>query len=164
MRDVLQVTGTYDPNGDVDLTGFAGSMTTYAASVAALLLLGRTTGYELPEKYSFRDLAVGGIATHKLSRLVARASVTSPIRAPFTKFKAPAGAGEHEESARGDHGVKHTIGELLTCPFCLAVWVGTAYVAGLATAPRLTRAVAAVMTVVATSDALQHGYQRLRGD
>jgi hypothetical protein len=42
--------------------------------------------------------------------------------------------------------------------------VGTAYVAGLATAPRLTRAVAAVMTVVATSDALQHGYQRLRGE
>jgi hypothetical protein len=67
-------------------------------------------------------------------------------------------------SPRGDHGAKHTTGELLTCPFCLAVRVGTAYVAGLATAPRLTRAVAAVMTVVAMSDALQHGYQRLRGD
>jgi hypothetical protein len=100
MRDVLQVSGTYDPNGDVDLTGFADSMTTYAASVAALLLLGRTTVYELPENYSVRDLAVGGIATHKLSRLVAKTSVTSPIRAPFTKFKAPAGAGEHQESTR----------------------------------------------------------------
>jgi hypothetical protein len=60
MRDVLQVSGTYDPNGDVDLTGFADSMTTYAASVAALLLLGRTTGYELPESYrSATSLSVG---------------------------------------------------------------------------------------------------------
>ena len=60
--------------------------------------------------------------------------------------------------------MRHTVGELLTCPFCLGVWVATAYVAGLVVAPRPTRALAAVMTVVAGSDTLQHGYSRLRGD
>jgi hypothetical protein len=89
--------------------------------------------------------------------------VTSPLRAPFTKFEAAAGAAEHVERPRGSH-LRHTIGELLTCPFCMDVWVGTAYVAGLAVAPRVTRAWAAVFGVVGVADALQHAYARLRGD
>jgi hypothetical protein len=44
------------------------------------------------------------------------------------------------------------------------VWIGTAYVAGVAVAPRPTRALAAVLTVVALSDTMQHAYARLRGD
>jgi hypothetical protein len=129
-----------------------------------MLYAGRATGRHLPDSYSVRDLAVGGIATHKLTRLLSRSSVASPLRAPFTEFEKPAGAGEHVESPRGRHGLRHTIGELLTCPFCLGVWVGTAYVAGLAVAPRGTRALAAVLTVVTLSDTMQHGYARLRGD
>ena len=87
------------------------------------------------------------------------------MRAPFTEF---AGAGRCQrapvEHARGDHGVRHTIGELLTCPFCLGVWTGTAYVAGLALAPRATRAWAATFAVTGVSDFLQHAYSRVRGD
>ncbi len=164
MPDALRLTRSYDPSGEVNVAGFTGSLATYSAGVAGLLALARVTGRGLPESYSVHDLAVGGIATHKLSRLLTKASVTAPIRAPFTEFEEAAGASEHEESARGEHGFRHTVGELVTCPFCIAVWVGTAYVAGLVAMPRTTRALAAVMTVVATSDALQHGYQRLRGD
>ncbi|MBC2931954.1 DUF1360 domain-containing protein [Nocardioides sp. zg-1228] len=154
----------YDPDGAVDLRGYTGSMAVYVAAVGGLLLLGRGTGRSLPERYSLTDLTLGGIATHKLTRLLSRSSVASPLRAPFTEFDAAAGSGEHVESSRGEHGVRHTVGELLTCPFCLGVWVGTAYVAGMAFAPRPTRAAAAVLTVVGASDALQHGYSRLRGD
>jgi hypothetical protein len=85
------------------------------------------------------------VATHKLSRLLSTASVS----APFTQFEEAAGSGEHHESARGQHGVRHTVGELLTCPFCLAVWVATAYVAGLVAAPRPTRTAAVVLCAVA---------------
>jgi hypothetical protein len=99
-----------------------------------------------------------------LSRLLTKASVTSPLRSSFTEFEGPAGSAEHAESPRGTHGVRHTIGELLTCPFCLGVWVGTAYVAGLVLVPRHMRAGAAVLTVVALSDALQQAYARLRQD
>jgi hypothetical protein len=154
----------YDPDGDVNLPGYADSIAVYSASVAGLVLVGRATGQQLPEHYSVQDLAIGGIATHKLTRLLSKASVTSPLRAPFTRFEEAAGSGEHVESPRDGHGVRHTIGELLTCPFCLGVWIGTAYVAGVAVAPRPTRALAAVLTVVALSDTMQHAYARLRGD
>jgi hypothetical protein len=164
MQMLTHVADTYDTGDEVNLTGYADSLAVWTASVAGLLMVARARGRHLPDSYSVHDLAVGGIATHKLTRLLSKASVTSPLRAPFTEFEKPAGAGEHLESPRGRHGVRHTVGELLTCPFCLGVWVGTAYVAGLAVAPRPTRAAAALFTVVALSDAMQHGYARLRGD
>lgn len=102
------------------------------------------------------------MATHKLSRLLARGSVTSPLRAPFTQFEGAAGLAEHHERPRGESGVRHTVGELLTCPFCLGVWLATAYVGALAVAPRQARAVASVLGVVAVSDWLQVGYDLAR--
>jgi hypothetical protein len=155
---------SYDPRDEVDLGGFVGSLAAYAASVAGLVGASRALGKTLPERYEVADLVIGGVATHKLTRLLSSASVTSPLRAPFTEFEEAAGSGEHHESPRGEHGVRHTVGELLTCPFCLAVWVASAYIGGLVTAPRATRAAAAVLSVVAASDALQHVYARLRTD
>lgn len=154
----------YDPEHEVDVEGYAGSLTTYAAGVAGLVGLLAGTGHELPERYAVSDLALGGVATHKLTRLLTKSSVTSPLRAPFTEFEKATSSGEHQESPRGGHGVRHTVGELLTCPFCMSVWIGSAYVAGLVAAPRLTRTAAAVLAVVATSDTLQHVYGRLRQD
>jgi hypothetical protein len=164
MHMLNHLADTYDADDAVNLAGYADSLAVYTVSVAGILYAGRATGRHLPDSYSIQDVALGGIATHKLTRLLSRSSVASPLRAPFTEFEEPAGAGEHVESPRGGHGFRHTIGELLTCPFCLGVWVGTAYVAGLVVAPRPTRALAAVLTVVALSDTMQHGYARLRGD
>ena len=163
MTELLDA-ASYDPDDAVNLSGYSDSMAVYAASVAGLLVLGRATGRQLPQHYSVTDLTLGGIATHKLTRLLSKSSVASPLRAPFTQFVGPAGSGEHVEKPRDGHGLRHTVGELLTCPFCLGVWVGTAYVAGMVFAPRVTRAAGAVLTVVGASDALQHGYARLRGD
>jgi Protein of unknown function (DUF1360) len=154
---------SYDPEGEVDLHGFAGSLAAYAVTTAGFAALTRFSGRQLPAAYPTRDLVVGGLAAHKFSRLIARGSVTSPLRAPFTEFEGPAGSSEHQESARGDHGFRHTVGELLTCPFCMDVWVGTAYVGALQVAPRAARAWAAIFAVTAVSDFLQHAYARLRG-
>ena len=63
-----------------------------------------------------------GIATHKLSRLITKDWVTSPFRAPFTKFKEADGVGEVTEEARGT-GMQQAIGELVTCPWCVGPWV-----------------------------------------
>lgn len=166
LRRTLQerIADGYDPDGEVDLSGFAGSMTAYATLLAAFAAWLRASGRELPESYALRDIVLGGIATHKFSRLISKGSVASPIRAPFTEFEEPLGSAEHHDAPRGHHGVRHTIGELLTCPFCVGVWVGSAYVAGLIAAPRVARAWAAVYSVVGASDALQHGYAHLRRD
>ena len=76
----------------------------------------------------------------------------------------PAGAGEVNEEVRGS-GVRHAIGELIACPFCLGQWIGTAFVGGFVFAPRATRLAASVFSVVAVSDALQFGYAALqKGD
>ena len=152
----------YDPAGEVDLPGFAGSLSLFAASAGALALGLRSSQRDLPDRFAAHDLLLGGVAVHKFTRLLSKGSVTAPVRAPFTEFEGPAGASEHHESARGEHGVRHTVGELLTCPFCLGVWVSSAYVAGLVAAPRATRTWAAIFTVTAVSDTLQHAYARLR--
>ena len=63
------------------------------------------------------DLLLVGIATHKLSRLLAKDKVTSFIRAPFTRYQEPSGQGEVEEEPYG-HGLHLAVGELLVCPYC----------------------------------------------
>jgi hypothetical protein len=163
LRAARAAGDAYDPDSRVNLAGFTGSLATYASVLATVTLAARASGHA-PERYAVSDVLIGGLATHKFSRLLARGAVTSPVRAPFTEFSEPAGASEHNEQARGDHGIRHTVGELLTCPFCLGVWVGTAYVAGLGFAPRATRAWAATFAVTGVSDFLQHAYARVRQD
>src|SRR4051812_32799461 len=92
----------------------------------------------LPEGVPWQDLALVAVATHRLSRLVTKDSVTAVARAPFTQFKEPAGDGEVNEEVRGK-GLRHAVGELLTCPFCIAQWIATGFAFGLLLAPRATR-------------------------
>jgi hypothetical protein len=143
------------------LASYLATMGTYGASVAALVGAGALAGRRLPERVSPWDVALLGTATHKLSRLVAKDTVTAPLRAPFTEFRGPQGQAELAEEVRG-HGARHAIGELVTCPFCLAQWVATAFAAGLVFAPRVTRLVAATFSSVALSDALQNVYAFLQ--
>jgi hypothetical protein len=117
------------------------------------------TGRSLPDEVSSRDLALGAIATHKVSRLITRDRVTSIVRAPFTEFQEDAGAGEVEEAARGT-GMRRAIGELLVCPYCLAMWIATVFLMGLLVAPRATRAIVSPFVVLTGSDMLQVAYRK----
>lgn len=101
------------------------------------------------------------LATHKVSRLLTKESVTSPLRAPFTTYQDSAGEAELNEEVRGE-GFRHAVGELVTCPFCVGQWVATGLVAGLVFAPRATRLVGATFATLAGSDLLQLAYCRLR--
>jgi hypothetical protein len=113
------------------LAAFGGIWVAFAAAL-------RRTRTALPARYTVGDLVTGGIATHKFTRIVSKAGVTTPLRAPFTVFEGEAGDGEVHERPREQHP-QHTIGELLTCPFCLAPWVSSGYVIALALAPRAAR-------------------------
>jgi hypothetical protein len=113
----------------------------------------------VPERPAVTDVVLISIATHKLSRLLAKDSVTSPLRAPFTRYQEPSGESEVNEEVRAEEGsAGHAVGELLSCPFCLAMWVATGLTGGLVLAPRLTRLVATGFTAVAASDFLQLAY------
>lgn len=139
------------------LGGYVATLGTYAAVVGGLAVAARASGRTLPERPSTQDVVLASIATHKLSRLLTKESVTSPLRAPFTRYQEQSGPAELHEEVRGS-GVAHAVGELVTCPFCVAVWVASGLSAGLVFAPRLTRLVAATFTAVAVSDVLQLGY------
>lgn len=163
MIDAIARTGReiqhrYAGAHDRPLRGYLTTLGTYAGVVAALGVLARRTGRWPPEQVTPFDVALLGIATHKASRVLAKESVTSPLRAPFTRYEKPTGAAEVMEEVRDEGDVKHAIGELVSCPFCLAVWVATGFSAGLVFAPRLTRLVATTFAAVSTSDFLQIAY------
>ena len=147
----------YQGDADRPLGGYLIALAGYAAEVGVIAGAALLRGRRLPERFSFGDTALLSVATHKLSRLIAKDAVLSPLRAPFTRYQEPAGGAELNESVRG-HGVRHAIGELISCPFCLAVWIATGLAGGMIHAPRLTRTLGVVMTAVAASDTWQLVY------
>ena len=144
------------------LAGDLGAMSVYLGLVSAGAAAVRASGRDLPERIPVGDALMLTVATFRLARRIAKDPVTSPIRAPFTQFRGPSGHAEIAEEVREHGGVKHAVGELLTCPFCLAQWVGTAFVFGYATAPKATRLAALTMTIVAGSDVLQFAYDAIQ--
>ena len=127
----------------------------YAALVAVIAIAARRRRH-FPE-LSWRDIILIGIATHRLSRTLAKDPITSPLRMWFTRYEGLGGPAELKEEVVAD-GIGHAVGELVTCPFCLAQWVATGFVSGMVFAPRATRLTAACFSAVAISDFLQYAY------
>ncbi|MDX6285749.1 MAG: hypothetical protein QOG53_1234 [Frankiales bacterium] len=143
---------------DSPLGGYLATNAVYVALSAGLLGLARARRVKLPKRISAGDLTLLAVATHKMSRTLAKDSVTSPLRAPFTRFKGAADSpGEVIEEVHGS-GWRKAVGELLTCPFCLDQWVATGFVAGLVAAPRATRLIASTFAVRSGADLLHHAY------
>ncbi len=152
----------YAHGQDRPLAGDLGAMGVYVGLVSAAAAAVRASKRELPERIPFGDAALLTVATFRLARRIAKDPVTAPLRAPFVRFEGPSGHAEVAEEVREHGGVKHAVGELLTCPFCLAQWVGTGFVLGYVAAPRATRLAALTMTMVAGSDVLQFVYDAIQ--
>ncbi|MGP4029746.1 DUF1360 domain-containing protein [Actinomadura sp. 3N407] len=150
----------YTDGADRPLGSYLGTLAVYGLTTGALVLVGRRLRDRAPS-IGLSDLALMTVTTHKVSRLIAKDPVTSPLRAPFTRYSGTSGPAEVAEEVRGK-GARHAVGELITCPFCTAQWVATAYAAGLVFAPHATRLTGATMTAVAGSDWLQLAYARLQ--
>ena len=150
----------YEGDSDRPLGGFLAIMGVYAMGVGGAVVVLRRGGQPLPQKVELVDLALVTVATHKLSRLLAKDPVTSPLRAPFTRFEGTSGPAELREKVRGS-GFCKAMGALVTCPFCLGLWVATGFAFSLVVAPRATRLAASVLTAVAGADALQLAYAAL---
>ena len=146
---------------EIPLASYAGFLGLFGAAFVTLLATSNRGGRRLPQRIPASDLLLMGVATHKITRIVTRDWVTSPIRAPFTSYRGSSGAGEVKERSRGS-GLQKATGELLTCPWCFAPWTASALTFGLVNAPRTTRLIGSIFTTVAISDVLQHGYGALR--
>jgi hypothetical protein len=146
------------PSEKPPLFSYAVLMGIFNALFVGALMAAVRRGRELPPRVELADLLTIGVASHKLSRLISKDKVTSPLRAPFTELEKDGGPGEVEERSRG-RGARKAIGELLICPYCLGLWVVSAFAIGLLFAPRLTRFLAAIFSALTISDFLQVAYK-----
>ncbi len=153
----------YKQGEDVPLFSYGLLVGAFNLVFAVFLLTARLTGRSIPERLDVKDIALLGMATHKLSLLGSQDAITSPLRAPFTELEEKESPKKVDEKPRGE-GLRRSVGELLTCQFCLSVWVASLLTYGLVLAPRVTRLVAAVFTVVTVSDYLHQAYKALMNE
>ncbi|MGW1132895.1 DUF1360 domain-containing protein [Streptomyces griseoluteus] len=152
--------GQYAAGHDRPLGGYLATMAAFAAYTAAWATAVRLSGRPLPDRPEPWDVVLTSVATFRLSRLLTKAPVTSPLRAPFTRYVAPQGPAELHEEVQSEDG-RHAVGELTTCPFCMSVWVASTLTAGQLLWPRETRTAMGVLAALAGADTLQLAYSAL---
>ena len=141
---------------DKPLVAYTGIAAVFLGSFGPWLVWAARSG-RLPRRPALRDVVVLGVATHKLARLIARDTVTSPLRAPFVRYEGPGTANELDESPRGA-GARRAVGELVFCPPCVGTWVAAGLLVGYVHAPRPTRLVASGLAAMTISDFLHRGF------
>jgi Protein of unknown function (DUF1360) len=101
------------------------------------------------------DLALLGLATMRLGRLVAYDKV-------FETWRLPVAETQPDESGAGDtvepkgRGFQRALGELISCPICAGTWIAVGLVYGLRIAPHFTRALLAIMSAVGVAEILNN--------
>jgi hypothetical protein len=147
---------------DRPLAGYAALAAGYAAFFAGGLALALRRDRELPERIGVADIALYGVATHRLSRMLSREKLGRLVRLPFTEVDEdiPTPPGELAEHPREGGSMRRAVGELVSCTLCLDQWVAGGFVVAHVAAPRATRAVAAALTIKAAADVLHIGYAR----
>jgi hypothetical protein len=156
LKQVAGSDGTHEHRDRRRLANYALLAGIFNAGFASVLVKADRDG-KVPERIAAEDVLLVGIATHKLSRIITKESVTGFARAPFTRYKGRSGKGEVEEAPKGS-GLRRAIGELLICPYCMDQWLAGAFTAGMLLAPRRTRVVASMFASLAISDGLQMAY------
>ena len=146
---------------DRELPSYATLAGVFNLAFAVFLLVAKAAGRSIPERVDAKDIALLGVATHKLSLVLAQDAVTSPLRAPFTERQDKESPKSIDEKPRGK-GLRRSIGELLTCQFCLGMWVAAFFTYGLVLASRVTRLIATILTILTVSDFLHQIYKVLR--
>ena len=150
----------YRQGEDRPLGAYVLVMAVFAALVAGAAGLAAATGRRLPNGFGPWDLLLITAGTHKLSRTLTKDAVTSPLCAPFTRYSGTGGPAEVMEEANTANGLRHAIGELVTCPFCLDMWIATGFAFGYVFAPRVTRLVAGTFTALTGADFLHLAYAK----
>lgn len=160
LRDTLTgAAASYAPDEERPPLASYATLSSVFMSGFVTFLMARRRGEGLPEQIDTRDLVMIGTAGHKLSRLITKEKVGAFIRAPFTELQGPSDApGEVNERTRG-RGLRGAVGQLLTCPFCLDMWIVTAFTAGQVALPRETRLVTSMLSALTLSDFLHVGYR-----
>jgi hypothetical protein len=130
----------------------------YAALTAAFwgifggfLAVGRD---RIPERIGFGDLARIALSTYKISRVITKDEIAVFIRAPVTEDDA---AQEPKQE-----GMAAAVGALVTCPYCIGLWVSAGLSYSFVFFPRETRFATTIFSAHGITDFLNAGFVRLR--
>ena len=150
----------YDEGDDVPLFSYAVLVGVFNLIFVLFLVIARVTGRPIPERIELGDIALFGVATHKLSWIITRDAITAPLRAPFTELEEVKSPTNVQEKPR-ETGLQRSLGELLTCRFCLGMWISAFFAYGLVLFPATTRLVGAIFSMLTVSDHLHQIYKAL---
>ncbi|MFY0579883.1 DUF1360 domain-containing protein [Cystobacter fuscus] len=145
-------------NTEMPLGSYALLMGVYGSALAGYFAWRGGRGRSAFPRMGVEDVALFGLATHKVTRLLAKDFVTAPLRASFVRFESTDRASEVSESSRG-RGLRRAVGDLLSCPFCLGPWVAGALACLHAVRPREARLVASIFALTTLSDFLHRSYE-----
>jgi hypothetical protein len=159
-NDATPTTGPFEGYADEDrpLVAYTALIGLFNLLFAIFFLATKSAGRSVPQRIRPSDIALLGVATHKLSWLLAKDVVTSPLRAPFTEFQKMESPTSVQEKPRG-RGLQRALGELLTCNFCIGQWLAAFFIYGLVLAPAVTRLVGYIFAVLTLSDFLHQAYK-----
>jgi hypothetical protein len=125
---------------DAPKGGYAIIMAIFLTAFGAVAASLRSRPSTLSTTPPARDIALLGIATFRLSRLLTADRVTSVLRAPVVDE----GVGEAQlegvvQRPKQQGGIVQAAGELVTCPWCTSVWAAAFNVYLLTLFPRVGR-------------------------
>ncbi len=101
------------------------------------------------------QLLMVGTAAYRIGRMLAFERVATPLRGPFTAT-VPDSSGAGETVVARGTGPRWVIGELLSCPVCVATWASGGLFVGLGVVPRFTRALIAILAATGVAEVV-HG-------
>ena len=121
----------------------------WGGAVAGLL---RATDKPAPP---LRELPVIGLAAFSVSKALSKEKIGAWVRQPVVDEPQ---AGDPEPAGRG---LRHALGELVTCSRCLGTWSSLGLVGFRVVAPREAQIVTTILASAALNDFLQSGFTTL---
>ena len=103
-----------------------------------------------------REILPLALATFALSKVVAREKIGTWMREPFVEQDA-----EHRPHAPRGRGLRHAVGELMTCTRCMGAWSALGLVALRVHSPAAGRTVTTVLAASAGNDVLHTAFSLL---
>ena len=135
-----------------DPEDYAALNAVFGVLLAGVVLAARERARE-GEPLSTRDLAVTSAATFALAKVIARERIGLWVREPFVD--------ERDGKRPRGSGIRHAVGELVTCTRCVGAWSALGLVGLRLTSPGAGRVVNDVLAVSAMNDWLQAAFKLL---
>lgn len=128
----------------------------FVLGLAGVVALARRQNGEAELKLGLTELGVLSMATFALADTIAKQKVSTWLREPFV-VEGP----DHKPVAPEGHGIRHAIGELLTCTRCVGTWSALGLVGLRVASPTAGATTATVLALAGANDVIQAGFRLL---